>query len=164
MQAAMANYVGALTVIEGGSSNIKCPSGYVKKSMDLNKKAGGKYIYLCVKYTTSSNNAIRDLTAISGWTPHVNPWGPKCPSSLSIIDVDLNKGSGGKFIYFCYGDKGVGTRPIKDVNFVSGSFFSNPSNIKCPAGQEKIEQDLNEGVTITNPSKLSDYIYTCVAR
>ena len=40
-------FVTAVTVITGDSANISPPAGYTKIAVDLNKGAGGKYIYLC---------------------------------------------------------------------------------------------------------------------
>lgn len=37
-------------VIYGNSSSIQPPSPWVRVGSDLNKGAGGDYIYFCVKY------------------------------------------------------------------------------------------------------------------
>jgi hypothetical protein len=45
-------YLADIQVIRGTSSGISCPDGWTKKPTDLNKGAGGDFIYLCTRYTT----------------------------------------------------------------------------------------------------------------
>jgi hypothetical protein len=75
-----------IKILEGGKS------GYTKINIDLNRNAGGKYIYLNYSRTIGS-----PLTAISGYygEKYSMPAGWSAPSS----NMDLNKGAGGKYIY-----------------------------------------------------------------
>lgn len=42
-------------VITGGSSDIQCPSGYVKRNTDANKGSGGDYVYTCLQFGSANN-------------------------------------------------------------------------------------------------------------
>ena len=89
-----------LMVITG--KNTSTPAGYVKIPVDLNKGAGGEYIYLCKKYGQSGRHVdgIRDIVIIGGDSSTIPP-----PYDYTKTPVDLNKGAGGKYIYLCYTKK-----------------------------------------------------------
>ena len=53
----------ALEVIEG--KHTTPPSGFTKINLDLNKGAGGKYIYLCYK-KEESETGIVDICILDG--------------------------------------------------------------------------------------------------
>jgi hypothetical protein len=79
--------------------NAAPPPGYVKSDLDLNKGAGGEYIYLCWKY--DSDTPILDLIVQS--TGSADQLIPNIRGKdYSKIPIDLNKGSGGDFIYLYY--------------------------------------------------------------
>lgn len=81
----------ALEVIEG--KHTTPPSGFTKINLDLNKGAGGKYIYLCYK-KEESETGIVDICILDG--AEKNPTGyRKCP-------LDLNAGAGGSYLYIAY--------------------------------------------------------------
>ena len=82
-----------ITVITGDDAGISAPAGYTKIDLDLNKGAGGDYVYLC--YTQQSNQqAITDLAVVSASEENVG-----APLGYTKIPVDLNKGAGGDFVY-----------------------------------------------------------------
>ncbi len=131
-----------LQVIVGDSTSIQAPPGFTKIPVDLNKGAGGKYIYLCFK--RDAGTPITGLTVILG--ERTSP-----PSEYTKIPVDLNQGAGGDYIYLCY-KKGSGV-PILDIILQSTS----GNNQYAPRGYDgttynQIPVDLNKGAG-------GDYIY-----
>ncbi|WPC72667.1 MACPF domain-containing protein [Vibrio porteresiae] len=150
----LASYIDSLIVIYGKSSTIVPPLGYTKIPNDLNKGAGGKFIYLCYsKYTPKSTydhnmpDCISDITTIVGENA-------SAPDGYTKIDIDLNMGAGGKYIYLCYKKEKYNDEiAIKDVTVISGS----NSDLQPPYGFTKVQQDLNEGAG-------GDFIYICFSR
>lgn len=154
-------------------------TGYTRLDVDLNRGAGGKYIYISFtrdpeaisqfhKDYQSRSNPLTHLYA-KGYTTGLSEWvaAPEgygyiyeytgnwaTPSSLFDYKViDLNDGSGGKYIYAYssrYSSKGS---PIREV----GILYGNNSSIVPPTGWIKDPQDLNEGAG-------GDYIYLCYKR
>jgi hypothetical protein len=114
-------------------------AGYEKINTDLNKGAGGKYIFLAVSRDLSLGEPITNI--------HVRFDGEKNPSE-DYVNVqsnsdttDLNKGAGGADVYMSYSREKDRGKPIKQVGFIQGE---NP--IK-PVQWEIIEKDLNEGAS-----------------
>ncbi|PAJ72069.1 hypothetical protein CJF42_23240 [Pseudoalteromonas sp. NBT06-2] len=146
----LSNYIDDIIVIQGNSSKVDVPAGYSKINTDLNKGAGGDYVYLC--YHTQAVNSedlqgnpycITGLTTIKGKE--------KAPKGFTKLSVNLNADAGGKHIYFCikkepYND----TLSIKDLRVIKGD---NP-NISAPYEFTKIKQNLIEDAG-------GDYIYAC---
>ncbi|MFF3547337.1 hypothetical protein ACFYXD_36585 [Streptomyces platensis] len=60
------------------------------------------------------------------------------PPGWTKINVDLNEGVGGEYLYFAYEKDGT-DRPITDIYFLIGQ--DQPT----PPGYEKIDVDLNRG-------------------
>jgi hypothetical protein len=148
------SYVSDITVIEGGNAHVKAPPGYKKIPYDLNKGSGGRYIYLCVHRETPDCGSRRIKAPITelAVTTHGTP-----PPGFTRIKTDLNKGSGGKYVYLCY--KPGSTDPdsidkaILDIAVIGGGSPSIPP----PYGYEKVGFDLNKGSG-------GKYIYACVLR
>ena len=85
--------------------------GWTLINVDLNREAGGKYIYLCYR------NGLEDQEAISAITFIVN--NQETPPGFIKINQDLNEGSGGAFVYLCY-KKEITNNPIRRVNILIG--------------------------------------------
>ncbi len=125
---------------------IRQPFGYKPiddVNTDLNDSVSGNYIHLY--YAPSVEGPITDLNVTIADGPFVNP-----PSGFTQITVDLNQGSGGKFIYLDY-LKGGNKDPISDIKVISGE------DAKCPSGYTKIDKDLNKGSG-------GEYLYLCYQR
>lgn len=141
--------IDSIAVISGNNSSISAPDGYTKDSYDLNKGAGGKYIYLCyhqAPYSShdTSKKCITDITFVTGKNA-------TAPYGYTKIDTDLNKGAGGKYIYLCYKEADYNpAQAIEDLRVVGGS----DSNTPAPYGYQRIPVDLNKGAG-------GDYIYLC---
>ena len=118
------------------------PSGYTKINVDLNKGAGGEYIYLCYK-----KGIRKPITGLN-----VRAYGYASTTAThgyTRIHKDLNKGSGGDYIYVDY-ITNIDLQPIRDVRVIYGS----SSSIRPPYGWVKIGTDCNKNVG-------GDYIYIC---
>ena len=85
-----------LTVIFG--EKTPTPPGYEKLPNDLNKGAGGDFVYLCFKRTEYRDaDVIKDIRVIGGGNPDVAP-----DYLFTKVNGDINKGAGGDYIYFTY--------------------------------------------------------------
>ena len=133
-------YITHLYILYGESPNP--PPEYTKIGIDLNKGAGGDYIYLC--YKTGVRNPITGLTVNAGSSSSF-----PIPPGYTRIHDDLNKGAGGDYIYVDY-TKNVDLPPIKDVYVIYGE----KANIYPPYGFVKINTDCNKSVG-------GHYIYIC---
>lgn len=88
-----------IKILSGPHRDIPAPAGYTQVPVDLNKGAGGKFIYLYKSFGDPGDfqHAIRDIYVVGGDNNAVPP-----PYGYKRIDIDLNAGSGGDFIYLCY--------------------------------------------------------------
>lgn len=143
-----------IVIVTGNNAGIAAPQGYEKISYDLNKGAGGDYIYACVrkepvnviKYQCIS--PVADLKVVIGDSASV-----ATPPGYEKIPVDLNRGAGGKYIYLCkrMGLPGVPDGGLRDLTVVGGS----NANVVPPYGYRRIDADLNKGAG-------GLYIYFCL--
>lgn len=139
-----------VAVIAGKNAHIEPPEGYEKVSDDLNKGAGGYYIYACFKSASSLEIAAQrmspvvDLAVIMDKEP--------VPHGFDKIPVDLNKEAKGKYIYLCTRSAEPGTPDvgIKDIKIITGSH----AGLTKPFGYKQLPQDLNAGAG-------GDFIYLC---
>ncbi|MBB6497796.1 MAC/perforin domain-containing protein [Methanococcus maripaludis] len=132
-----------LSVIESDKGGAAPPYGFKKVDMDLNKGAGGKYIYLCYKEGLDTTTPITDIVVLHGKNADA-------PNGYTKINVDLNHKAGGKYIYFAY-SRQTNKDPIRSVVVVKGK------NANAPYGYEKIDYDLNKGAG-------GEYLYLCYSR
>ncbi|WP_459202436.1 MAC/perforin domain-containing protein [Methanococcus sp. CF] len=132
-----------LSVIESDRGGAAPPYGFKKVDMDLNKGAGGKYIYLCYKEGLDTTTPITDIIVLNGKNANA-------PNGYTKINVDLNHKAGGKYIYFAYSRR-------KDKNPIRSVIVINGKNANAPYGYEKIDYDLNKGAG-------GDYLYLCYSR
>ena len=127
------------------------------------KVTEGKFVYLCYKKLRVSASGrrrsdpkpITDLHIAAGETSDV-----LCPPGYTMLDVDLNKGVAGNFIYLCYTTDPAKARekdkdglPIRSVCVIS----SDDPNIPAPYGFTRIDVDLNYGAG-------GKRIYLCYSR
>lgn len=132
------------------AQNALTSAGYNVIDFDLNKGAGGDYIYMGYKTTTDPSKAIKDICFYSDptdcgcnkFTIKIN--GKACEY---IVDnyTDLNKGSGGDYIYACYTKDSMAGAPITSISFDtstggSGKVCGEPATPNIPA-------DLNNGTS-----------------
>lgn len=122
------SYITDIAVVRG--KNAAAPAGYEKIDVDLNMKAGGSYLYLCVKRGQDKAQALTALAVVEGKNA-------TAPVGFEKIDIDLNENAGGKYLYLCK-KRGGGT-PIEDIKVL----FGDNDRISCP-GYHRLERDLNE--------------------
>lgn len=146
-----ADYIDSLVVITGGNSTIKPPAGYIKIPFDLNRDAGGDYIYLCYHKASYNShgpnrNCIDSVKIILGKNA-------PAPAGYVKLPQDLNKGAGGDFVYLCYRSVPYdNVKAIKDMVVIGG----DDADIPAPYGYQRINVDLNKGAG-------GDFVYLCTS-
>lgn len=123
-----------LMILVGDNNNVQAPAGFKRMDQDLNQGAGGKFIYLAYKDTTSGPFIV-DITFVVGDSSSV-----ATPAGYTRLEADLNQGAGGKFIYLCF-RRGEGI-PITDLGLGS---TDRPLPYGDSSHYTMIPQDLNEG-------------------
>lgn len=129
-QARAQEVISEVIVIQGGSSGIQPPAGYVKINADLNAGAGGDYIYVCYKKGIGAPITGLCVTLGSGGGT------PAPDAKYTIIPVDLNDGAGGDYIWL-WTTKDPDCAAVKDIIVQFGK------NSRPPAGYTWIGVDLN---------------------
>jgi hypothetical protein len=138
-------YIDALAVVIG-DSNVEPPAGYQKIAFDLNRGAGGDYIYLCYHKVApgTDRRCLKDLRVIFG--KNADP-----PDGYVKIPHDLNAGAGGQYVYLCYKTAEYrARRAITDVTVVGGP----RADLDPPYDFALVPGDLNAGAG-------GDYVYVC---
>lgn len=160
-------YINKLTVISGSTDNpnVKAPPGYTRIDYDLNKEAGGDYLYLCYNkepcpdaFEIDPQNlpkpGILDIKVV-GAKNEEDAMKLK-PEGFTMHPLDLNKGAGGDYIYLCYKEGEYDAQKIvKNIVVVGG----NSEFIEAPVGYEKDGYNLNR-----NTRTKGEYIYLCFKR
>ena len=125
------------------SKNARMNEGWTAIDYDLNKGAGGSYVYLLYKTTKSmgsSGEPITDFYIRTGKNP---------PASLTYNgrtyyspdeNCDLNHGAGGNFIYLYYTKDA-----FPDGHAITGIWFDGAQNGGVPADGGVEGFDLNNG-------------------
>lgn len=179
------NYIMDLEFAKSSTSSVGPQTGYNKINLDLNKGAGGKYIYL-----TFSRNRVEDHgyatnmdgdlgrsmdqspvtgiavypgnggPALSAWRPPYTQldviWNPTGTYINAYKQIDLNDGAGGAFIYAFLSKSNLTYNGGAPIKEV-GVLAGNSNQIQPPAGWTRNNQDLNENAG-------GDYIYLCYKR
>jgi len=137
-------YIADIKVLYG--KDTLAPEGYYRLPGDLNKGTGSdsENIFLYYKLGKDPKAAVTDLFIASD--ENESKAKQKKPEGYDIIEVDLNKGAGGNFIYLCY-KKDKANIPITDLKIL----FNDK---KAGYGFIKINNDLNKG-----SGNDTDYIY-----
>jgi hypothetical protein len=122
-------YITELRIVAGNDPR-PAPAGYTKINKDLNKGAGGDFIYLCYKKGDGAP-LTKIFVTIGEDRRH-----PNVPEKCSIINVDLNRDAGGNYIYL-WTTHDPKCAPITDIIVLEGE------GARPPAGYTKINVDLN---------------------
>jgi hypothetical protein len=88
-----ARLVSDINVITGDSPDVSCPSGFAKNPQDLNQGSGGKYVYMCLKYSDDPSAAIEELYVNYYFASYTGGGGPQCLGNDVTVDGDLNAGT-----------------------------------------------------------------------
>lgn len=118
-------YVVDITFVSNSNASVaknSCPEGYILVDKDLNKGAGGDFIYICYKLGSKAE-AYRSF-AMEISKDSLNPGvhvikhqGHELPYYRQ--NHDLNKGAGGSFIYFNVTKEGkTAYSPVKRMDVV----------------------------------------------
>jgi hypothetical protein len=122
-------------VVNSNKKTTSCPMGYEivnsgcdSEGCDLNHKAGGDYIYLCLK-KEYIQNIIGSSHPVNSYKIQIS--NDDC-GSLKKAGVDLNIGAGGKYIYLCTGNDASATEsPIFDFFVWIKGVNNSPSGYTC---------------------------------
>ena len=120
--------------------NPSVPVAEVQKiNLDLNKRAGGQYIYLFKKRGRypSAWKPLAELKVIEG--KNANP-GP----NWNKFDLDLNRGAGGAHLWLCYRYAKPGEQVITDTHVIEVP-AANQLQARTPPGWKNVAVDLNKG-------------------
>ena len=94
--------------------------GYTMINKDLNKDAGGNFIYLWYKTTTDPDKALRDIRFTYDDFNDI-------PSFYTKNAHDLNEGAGGAYIYLWTTKRSTIGAPISDIQIFFGKNADMPS-------------------------------------
>lgn len=120
-------------------------SGYTLIEKDLNKGAGGDYIYLSYNTTTDPSKALTDI--------RVSFDDYSLPGSYTKNSHDLNKGAGGTYIYLWTSTNSSNGKPIKAIDVFYGQ------NADMPTGYTVVDYDKTGNAADLNHHAGGDYIY-----
>ena len=133
LQVSGQRYIEDIIVICSSHSNPSVPHGYFMNNVDLNKGAGGDYIYFAYKRTWDKRRALKGLHILRG-NEHRNGY--------IKINVDLNRRAGGKYIYLAVRrDYRTNIPAVTNINVAYG----NSRHVYSPYDYHRIPVDLNEG-------------------
>lgn len=128
----------ALGLVAGGST-ASCPSGWTTIPVDLNRRAGGKYIYLCVQSTPQLGVGLeaREIHTYTGGSTYTGTF-----QLLGGSNGDMNQGAAGAYVY---GSSG-GMAGLCSTHAI-GVWTSNWQGLIPPLGWTKLLAgvDLNSG-------------------
>lgn len=117
--------------------NVTPVPGWSLINVDLNRDAGGKFIYLCYKAGLDDQEAISAVMFITN--------SQQTPAGFVKIPQDLNEGAGGDFIYLCY-KKEITSNPIRRVDILIGQNAQPETGFYFVENYwSGIKQDLNQG-------------------
>lgn len=138
------SYTRGIYILTGDSPDITPPPNYTKIPCDLNKGAGGKYIYLCL-YDEDDKDPLTALKVYAGgYTPSpaiTTPWTVvENSNGKGYPGTDLNEGAGGDWIYVYESRHEYSGDPITKIGIAESSF----SSFNIP-GWQLINVDLNKG-------------------
>lgn len=176
------DHITDLEFAKSSYASVSSQPGYYKLDADLNKGAGGKYIYMCFTrgnadahgfsgYPWSRTGPVTMLAASAtstsihsrpyGYANIMNPTGTPVVNEYKVID--LNDGAGGKYIHGYYSKtsspsdlsprQNAPTPRLAVVEEV-GIVSGNYSGVRPPDGWFYDPTNLNEGAG-------GDYIYLC---
>ena len=142
------NVLRQLGILEGNIVNL-----------DLNSNAGGEFIYLGYKTTTDPTKALTGVCAdyFSGANSSDITYDD---SNYTIIPTDLNKGSGGKYIYLYYTTDSNAGQPITGIQWQQNNNFQ----FKTADGYDVVRCTTDGNGMDLNMSVGGDYIYLWFTR
>lgn len=128
----------------------KVYSGYTLVNADLNKDAGGDYIYISYNTTNNPAKALKDIRITYGDF--------SLPGSYTKNPHDLNKNAEGKFIYLWTSTNASNGKPIKAI----GIFYGE--NADMPTGYKVVKHDNSGEAADLNKGAKGAFIYLGIHR
>ena len=117
-------------------------NGFTPVDFDLNKGAGGKYIFMGYKTTSDVNNSIRSIMFSNDEASPSQTRNYEGITYNLVNNCDLNAGSGGAYIFgYCSKDASAGT-PVSEI--IVNETARQPDATPCRNFTGKT-QELNEG-------------------
>jgi hypothetical protein len=112
--------------------------GFRPMPFDLNEGAGGRHVYLYYQTGLDTEEAVTELTAVTG--QDISP-----PYGWTKVGINLNDGAGGQFIYLSF-QKGLSTTPVRELRVLSGDNPLVPDGFSLVGNyyRNNDPQDLNE--------------------
>ena len=139
---------------------------YYKINQDLNEGSGGKLIYLYAAIGLDNSTNPAPVTGMALVHGNSSSCRNSAPANYSVINVDLNEGAGGEFIYLCISRNENAGEPIRRIEVWdksdkdavysynadgSGAYY----DVYVPAGPTPL--DINRGAG-------GDFIYILYSR
>ena len=165
-------YIGELFIGEGDSRHEALskliafePDGFV--DCDMNRDAGGNYVYLAYKRVAKATDALTDIMVYQGkkFEPSrrllIND---KSVKFTLVADIDLNHTAGGKYLYLYTTDSKYTGNPITSLEILE----KVDSYLKC--GVERVTVKRADGNRMTtenidlNKGAGGDYLYLIMIR
>ncbi len=142
-------YISDVIAVRGkteSEAKDKCPKGYRLIATDLNRGAGGDYIYFCYKESTDRSEAITDVVIDITYTStsFANFISSYMDADYTRVNTDLNAGAGGDYIYLYY-SKNAKKTPISDLVVHSKTTNYIPDSVVCTYNSD-VPADLNKSV------------------
>lgn len=113
----------------GNTSGASCPSQYSKLNVDLNRRAGGKWVFLCYSTIADDINtpANYGINAWSMWTTY--QYTPMNTNQYNMYGIggdsngDMNQGAAGVFMYGKYGATLSDMCPIQGIGVITSPYM-----------------------------------------
>ncbi len=145
------SYISDIKVVSDKNMNVakaKCPPGYSLINVDLNKGAGGEYIYFCVKRGKRGQaitNIICENLSKARSEGNLNVAHKGITSNYFRHGTDLNKGAGGRYMYLL-STKSASYNPIRNMTvYLDGESLQSEWNGKVCYVNTDETADLNKG-------------------
>lgn len=132
------------------ATNKKTYTGYTLLGKDLNKDAGGDYIYIWYNTTNDASEALTDIRITYG--------NFSLTGTYTKNKHDLNKNAGGEYIYLWTSTDANNGKPIKAIDVFFGE------NADMPSGYTVVKHDNSSGAADLNKGAGGAYIYLGIKR
>ena len=130
--------IAALSARTNANPDSPPMEGYRAMPFDLNEGAGGRHVYLYYQTGLDTEEAITELTTVTG--QDISP-----PYGWTKVGINLNDGAGGQFIYLSF-QKGVSNNPIRELRVLTGNDPVVPEGFFLVGNyyRNNAPQDMNE--------------------
>jgi DNA-directed RNA polymerase subunit RPC12/RpoP len=165
-------YIGEVFIASGSTEHealvnliAYAPDGYI--DINLNRNAGGHYIFLGYKRVAKVKDALTDILVYEGKNPAASnrvTIGKNSVKYSLVSDVDLNKNAGGKYLYLYTSDSSNTGNPITTLKIQTNT----ETYLKC--GVERVTVKRADGKVVTdelinfNKSAGGDDLYLIMER